>query len=60
MHGLPMPKPADAALIAEYEGLRHEANKLDKRSEQVDARLIELERLLPDSYTFPGEEPLGS
>ena len=47
-----------AALIAEYEHLRREADKLDERSEQVETRLIELERLLPNNYQFPGDPPL--
>ena len=50
-----MTTPDDVALIAEYERLRHEADQLNQRSEQVDARLVELERLLPDSYTYPGD-----
>ena len=49
-----------AALIAEYERLRQEADELDQRSEQVDARLVELERILPDSCTYPGDRPLTS
>ena len=49
--------PDDATLIAEYERLRHEADELNQRSEQVDARLVELERLLPDHYVFPGDPP---
>ncbi len=47
-----------ATLIAEYERLRCEADKLDERSEQIEARLIELERLLPNNYQFPGDPPL--
>ena len=53
-----MTTPDDAALIAEYERLRQEADQLFRRTEQVDARLVELERLLPDSYTYPGDPPL--
>ncbi len=52
---LPMTIPGDAALIAEYERLRHEVDELDRRSEQTHARLVELERLLPNSYTYPGD-----
>lgn len=58
MRGLPMTKPDVAAVIAEYERLRHEADALDKRSERIEARMIELERLLPDGYTYPGDPPL--
>lgn len=50
----------EATLIVEYERLRHEANQLNKRNEQVDARLVELEKLLPNSYTYPGDPPLES
>ena len=55
-----MNKTNEAALIAEYENLRREADKLDQRGEQVDARLVELEHLLPDSYTYPGDPLLDS
>lgn len=58
LRGLPMSKPSDAALIAQYERLRQEADQLQERSEQVDARLVQLERLLPDTYTYPGDPPL--
>ena len=50
-----MTTPDDATLIAEYERLRHEADELNQRSEHVDARLVELDKLLPDSYTYPGD-----
>jgi len=50
-----MTKPDEATLIAEYERLRREADELDQRSEQIDGRLVELERLLPDSYSYPGD-----
>ncbi len=55
-----MVKLNDTALIAEYECLRREEYHLNARSEQGDARLIELERILPDSYTYPGDPPLKS
>ena len=45
-------------LIAEYEALRRKAHELDVQSNTVDARLIELEKQLPDRYTFPGDRPL--
>ncbi len=53
-----MVKLNDTALIAEYECLRREEYHLNARSEQIDARLIELERILPDSYTYPGDPSL--
>ena len=53
-----MSKPSDADLIAQYERLRQEADQLQERSEQVDARLVQLERLLPNRYTYPGDSPL--
>ena len=46
------------ALIAEYERLRRLAHELDVQSETVDARLVEIEKQLPDRYTFPGDTPL--
>ena len=55
-----MATPNGAALIAEYERLRQEADQLDRRSEQVEARLVHVERLLPDRYTYPGDPPLES
>ena len=55
-----MVKLNDTALIAEYEHLRREEYHLNARSDRVDARLIELERILPDSYTYPGDPPLTS
>ncbi len=45
-------------LIAEYARLRRLAHKLEVQSGAVDARLIEIERQLPDRYTFPGNPPL--
>ena len=53
--GLPVITPDDAALIAEYERLRQQMKELAQRSEQVDARLVELEMLLPDSYAYLGD-----
>jgi hypothetical protein len=45
-------------LIAEYERLRRLAHELDVQSETVDARLVEIEKQLPDRYRFPGDPPL--
>ena len=42
-------------LIREYERLRRLAHELDVQSNTVDQRLVELERLLPDRYSFPGD-----
>jgi hypothetical protein len=42
-------------LIEEYERLRRLAHELDVQAETVDQRLIELERLLPDRYCYPGD-----
>ena len=50
----------DTALIAEYEQLRREAYQLNAWSEQVDARLVELERILPDDYTSLFDSPDNS
>ena len=44
-----------AKLIREYERLRKLAHELDVQSNTVDQRLIEIERLLPDRYSFPGD-----
>ena len=48
------------SLIAEYEWLRQLAKVLDGQSHFVDARLIEIERQLPDGYTFPGDPPIDA
>jgi len=44
-------------LIAEYEKLRRKAHELDVQSNTVDARLVEIEKQLPDHYRFPGDPP---
>jgi hypothetical protein len=44
-----------AKLIREYERLRKLAHELDVQSDTVDQRLVEIERLLPDRYSFPGD-----
>ena len=50
----------EKTLIAEYEHLRRLAHELDVQAETVDRRLIEIEKLLPDHYTFPGDPPLDA
>ncbi len=52
-----MTTPGEAALIARYERLRHQADELDQRSDEVDRLLIALECRLPDHYTYPGDPP---
>lgn len=42
-------------LIREYERLRKLSHELDVQANSVDQRLIEIERLLPDRYKFPGD-----
>ncbi|MBU4271712.1 MAG: hypothetical protein KKA28_07625 [Planctomycetes bacterium] len=49
----------EKTLIAEYEWLRQLAKVLDGQSNFVDARLVEIERQLPDSYTFLDDPPLA-
>ncbi len=51
-------KKDEENLIAEYERLRRRAHELDVETETVDRRLIEIEKELPDHYTFPGDPPL--
>jgi len=46
-------------LIAEYEWLRRMMGHLEMQTEQIDRQLIELEKRLPESYTFPGDPPKG-
>lgn len=53
-----MTKPVEAALIAEYVRLRLELDGLDRRYEEIEARMVEVELLLPDNYTYPGDPPL--
>ena len=48
----------EESLIAEYERLRRRAHELDVETETVDRRLTEIEKELPDRYTFPGDPPL--
>ena len=43
------------ALIQEYERLRRKAHELQVQTETVDARLVEIERQLPDHYQYPGD-----
>jgi hypothetical protein len=42
-------------LIADYEWLRRMATVLEMETDQIDQRIIELERLLPDDYHYPGD-----
>jgi len=51
-------KKDEKALIAEYERLRRRAHELDVETQTVDRRLTEIEKELPDRYTFPGDPPL--
>lgn len=46
-----------ARLVAEYERLRRLLHELDVQANTVDGRLVEIERELPDRYTFPGDLP---
>ena len=46
-----------AKLIAEYERLRKLLRDLDAKAGQVDGRLVEIERELPDSYVHPDDPP---
>ncbi len=46
------------ALIAEYEWLRQFGKVLDGQSNLVEARLVEIERQLPDGYMFTGDMSL--
>ena len=45
-------------LIIEYEQLRRLLEVLDSQVNVIDARLIEIEKQLPDSYVFPGDPPM--
>jgi len=45
-----------AALIADYEWLRRVLAYLEMQSELLDRRLVELERLLPEGYVYPGDQ----
>jgi hypothetical protein len=42
-------------LIGDYEWLRRMMRLLDMQTEQVDRQISELEKLLPDDYSFPGD-----
>jgi hypothetical protein len=44
-------------LIAEYVQLRDRLSNLYREVTAVDQRLIELERLLPEEYVYPGDLP---
>lgn len=45
-----------AETIAEYERLRKFLRDLDAQAGQADARLVEIEKQLPNDY--PGDSPL--
>jgi len=45
----------EAMVIAAYERLRAKLDQLNEQSDRVDARLVELEPLLPDDYVYPGD-----
>ena len=44
--------------IAEYKRLRKLLRDLDTKAAQTDARLVEVERKLPDDYVRPDDAPL--
>lgn len=44
-----------ARLVQEYERLRRLARELDVQANTVDQRLVQIERLLPDRYSCPGD-----
>jgi len=50
-----MDREERAKLIREYERLRKLSHELDVQSNTVDQRLVEIERLLPDRYSYPGD-----
>jgi prefoldin subunit 5 len=44
-------------IIAEYERLRRLLRDLDAQAGEVDGRLVEIERQLPDEYVCPDDSP---
>jgi len=48
------------SLIQLYEILRPLAKELHMQLNMIDVKLEEIERLLPDSYRYPGDPPLAS
>ena len=52
-----MSRDDEAKLIQEYEELRRKAHELNVQANTVDQRLVELERVLPKRYVFPGDLP---
>jgi hypothetical protein len=42
-------------LIGDYEWLRRMMQLLDMQTEQIDRQIGELEKILPDDYSFPGD-----
>lgn len=49
----------DAKLIAEYEKLRQCLAELFEQVETTDRRLVEIEKVLPDTYVYPGDRSPG-
>ena len=45
----------EAKLIAEYEKLRKRLFEIEALATAIDHRLVELEGLLPEEYTHPGD-----
>ena len=45
-------------LIIRYEKLRRQLTELIASVDEVDYKLVEIERHLPDEYTYAGDTPL--
>jgi hypothetical protein len=45
----------EAKLIAEYEKLREKLFDLEALATAIDHRLLEIEGMLPEGYTHPGD-----
>ena len=45
-------------LIRRYENLRSILVTLDENSDEIDAELTELEKLLPEDYQYPDDSTL--
>lgn len=43
---------SEQQLIEQYESLRTEADELQRRLDEVEEAIVEIERRLPDSYTY--------
>lgn len=48
---------SEEELIAEYERLRKRLHELNVQAEYIDRRLVQIERQLPDRYSFPEDTP---